>query len=245
MGVFDALSEMNDEELDLCGSFLADFSLTNVRAPGGGRVCACAGGRLRTAWAGPLCGSHGFARCGTWRGFTQALVIVSAVVIVFVNAVLRYLLKGTAPPPIVLHCQAFTLMHTPHGFSPRCGTPLGAHQLSRGSSGMTRCRQSPSQRHSRSVLPLHRPPLHDCLHALTCCDMRCGHWCRRVYHQIFLAQFINTAIIALLVNTKAPDLVVIPGLGLFEGQFDDFTPSWYAHRGDGAHQRVGVRGGGV
>ena len=44
--------------------------------------------------------------------------------------------------------------------------------------------------------------------------------------KIFVAMFINTGIIVLLVNADAPDLVVIPGLGLFEGDYDDFSPRW-------------------
>ena len=69
MGVFDALSEMNDEELDLCGSFLADFSLTNVRAPGGGRVPARAGGFTRRGRASVRVSR--FVCCCTRRGCTH------------------------------------------------------------------------------------------------------------------------------------------------------------------------------
>ena len=44
--------------------------------------------------------------------------------------------------------------------------------------------------------------------------------------QIFFGQFLNTGVVVLIVNTKAPSLVLSEGLGLFEGEHADFTPKW-------------------
>lgn len=57
-------------------------------------------------------------------------------------------------------------------------------------------------------------------------DTHTGHQ-RSVSIKVFLAQFVNTGLIILIVNTRIP-YKVPSGIGIFTGQFSSFNARWDA-----------------
>ena len=59
------------------------------------------------------------------------------------------------------------------------------------------------------------------------------HESNTAYHQavavkLFLALFLNTALTVVVVNAKLNNVHVPSSVGVFSGQFTDFSPQWFS-----------------